>query len=184
MDVHNGDRVQIKAGAIDVTNGRRARYGEMYCEGNRLWLTVQFVDTEYLTGQKWGLPPKVTRVCCIDNSGRQLWQVQPQHICDNVIVAKENTQTKSTFVPMDYNPTEVGKSELNTDYNNYMEDVRNPLVRVNSYATKSRSDNWVSGITTHRNTPKKMKEGLSLTSQIVSGSALSASTTPSYIPHK
>ena len=51
MDVHSGDRVQIKAGAIDVTNGHIARYGQMYCEGNRLWLTVQFVDKEYLTGK-------------------------------------------------------------------------------------------------------------------------------------
>lgn len=184
MDVHNGDRVQIKAGAIDVTNGRRARLGEMYCEGNRLWLTVQFVDTEYLTGQKWGLPQKVTRVCCIDNSGRKIWQVQPHHICDNVIVAKENIQTKSTFVPVDYSSTEVGRSELNTDYSDYLEDVRNPLVKVNPYATKSQSNNWVNGITTHRNTRKKMKEGIPLTSQIISGTSLSASTTPAYIPHK
>lgn len=179
MDVHSGDRVQIKAGAIDVTNGHVAKYGQMYCEGNRLWLTVQFVDKEYLTGKKWNLPEKVTRVCCIDNSGRPLWQVQPHHLCDNVIVAEENTQTKSTYVPIDYNPTDVGKAKLNADYDTF-EDIRNPLVTVNAYATKTNTSTWAKGITTHRVQEQKLKQGLVPTSQIISGTVLSASTTPSY----
>ena len=183
MDVHSGDRVQIKANAIDVTNGRRSQYGQMYCEGNRLWLTVQFVDTEYSTGRKWGLPPKVTRVCCIDNSGRRIWQVQPHHICDNVIIAHENTQTESSYVPVDYNPTDVGRSELNTDFDDLV-DVRNPLVTVNAFATKHGSQVWSKGINTHRNQQKTLKEGLAPTSQIISGSALSSEIAPKYIKHR
>ena len=37
MDIRVGDKVQIKPGAIDVTNGNRAVSGKLYGEGGPLY---------------------------------------------------------------------------------------------------------------------------------------------------
>lgn len=96
MDINVGDRVQIKEGGLDVTNGNKARAGRYYGQGGPLWCTVESIDKNWRTNGKFGLPASVTKVRC-SNNGIIVWQVRPQDIADNVIHSSkpETVQKKS-----------------------------------------------------------------------------------------
>ena len=55
-----GDKVQIKNGGIDVTNGAKAVKGKMYGESGPYWATITSITKDYSTGSRYGLPAKIT----------------------------------------------------------------------------------------------------------------------------
>lgn len=88
-----GDIVQIRNGAIDVTDGARAKAGRLYGEGGPLWATVVAVVDGWATGSRWGLPPYVTKVRCAGAGGVIVWQVQPQDIAGQFIQPQQVEET-------------------------------------------------------------------------------------------
>lgn len=129
-DVSAGDLVQIRPGAIDVTNGVVAKAGWKYVDGHALWMTVEKVVPNWRTGGRSGLPTTVTKVRCT-YGGVVVWQVQPEDIIPQVVKASEPeivtvepepTPTTSTpkptetpYVPTDRwgsGSTQVGGSSL------------------------------------------------------------------------
>jgi len=113
MDVSVGDRVQIRDGGIDVTNGNKARSGRYYGEGGPLWATVDAIVEDWYTGGLFGLPTRVTKVRC-SNSGVVVWQVQPEDIVGQVIKASEPEIVQRTFPERTYRilPTFEGYEDL------------------------------------------------------------------------
>lgn len=144
MDVYVGDKVQIRNGGMDVTNGLKAKSGKMYGEGGPLWATVVLIDSSWRTGGKFGLPSTVTKVRC-SNQGTVVWQVRPEDIADNIIRgpnAPTKVQIEPTPVPLTLPPTDIGKAELTVP-----EVKTSPPVSRNSYATTLGSENWQAGTT-------------------------------------
>lgn len=88
-----GDKVQIKSGGIDVTNGNKAKAGRMYGEGGPLWATVVSIINDWSTGSRWGLPSKVTKVRCAADNGVIVWQVRPEDISSQSISPSQVDQT-------------------------------------------------------------------------------------------
>ena len=179
MAIEAGDRVQIKIGSRDIKDGRVAKSGDLYCEGNRLWCTVSFVDNEYNTGNRWGLPPKVTRIACVDNNGKIVWNVQPSGICSNIIKGNVPTQKESmTHHSIDYAPpTPLGESAFNIKYDD-SEDVRRPLLVEKPYVTTKTSQTWSKGIATTSNRIPRLQESIPLVTQV--GSPDTLGTPPRY----
>ena len=99
MSINVGDLVQIRGGAIDVTDGQKARAGRLYGEGGPLWATVVAIVDNWATGSRWGLPAYVTKVRC-SNQGVVVWQVQPEDICPQTVTPAvvETTTTVATPV--------------------------------------------------------------------------------------
>lgn len=85
MSLQVGDSVQIRGGAVDVTNGNTATAGRSYGEGGPLWCTIEAIVDGWSTGSRWGLPSTVTKVRC-SNNGVVVWQVQPSDIVKQIIV--------------------------------------------------------------------------------------------------
>lgn len=86
MGISVGDKVQIRAGGIDVTNGVKAKAGKLYGEGGPKWATVTKIVEDWDTGGKYGLPKKVTKVRCSDGDV-VVWQVRPEDIASQSIKA-------------------------------------------------------------------------------------------------
>lgn len=98
MGVNVGDRVQIRDGGIDVTNGKKARAGYRYGEGGPDFATVEAIVENWNTGGRWGLPNRVTKVRC-SNSGVVVWQVQPQDIAGQKVDASQPAPVPAKPVP-------------------------------------------------------------------------------------
>lgn len=93
MGISVGDKVQIRAGGIDVTNGVKAKAGKLYGEGGPKWATVTKIVENWDTGGKYGLPRKVTKVRCSDGNV-VVWQVRPEDIASQSIKADEPPTTE------------------------------------------------------------------------------------------
>lgn len=89
MEINVGDKVQIKNGGIDVTNGNKAVSGKKYGEGGPLWATVELIDPNWYTGGQYGMPLSITKVRCKNDQGVIVWQVQLKDISENVIRASQ-----------------------------------------------------------------------------------------------
>lgn len=138
-----GDKVQIKAGGMDVTNGLTARAGSMYGEGGPLWATVVGIYQNWPTGGLYGQPATVTKVRCAGNDGSTIvWQVQPKDIAGNVLTQEE--------------PEEVEPEEPDPEYISYSAEdngngTDNTLNRTiisgtdSAYAIKKGSSEWWTG---------------------------------------
>lgn len=90
-----GDKVQIKDGGTDVTNGAKAKKGKMYGENGPKWAKITSITENYSTGSKWGLPAKVTKVQCSDN-GVVVWQVADTDIATQTIKT-DKVETKAVL---------------------------------------------------------------------------------------
>lgn len=87
MSVEVGDKVQIKAGGMDVTNGYKAKAGKLYGEGGPLFGKVVKIVENWNTGGKFGLPKTVTKVRISElNSSTIVWQVRPEDVAENKVV--------------------------------------------------------------------------------------------------
>ena len=115
--INVGDRVQIKAGGMDVTNGLTARAGSMYGEGGPLWATVVGIYEEWPTGGLFGQAATVTKVRCAGNDGSTIvWQVQPQDIAGNRVTEEPPAEVEPEEPAPEYIPyrNESGNGTENT----------------------------------------------------------------------
>lgn len=194
MNVEVGDRVQIRNGGIDVTNGNKARSGRYYGQGGPLWCNVTSIVKNWGTGGRFGLPSTVTKVVCV-NGGTTVWQVRPQDIADNIIKASKpetvqkshsKEEKKGSLTPK---KDKVEKGKFNDTSNSKKEKpiVRAEITKVESdrviqtsevslapYAIKKGSNHWQKDnqIKTSSNTTGKLPETIEGMTKIISGSAM------------
>lgn len=142
MDIYVGDKVQIKNGGIDVTNGNRAKSGRYYGEGGPLTAEVVLIDDNWKTGGKWGLPTTVTKVRC-SNKGIVVWQVRPEDI---VVVIKasrpETVQTEPEKPAPTLPPTDQGKEDLTPKVTR----VATTVLSNHEYVIPEGQSSWGSGV--------------------------------------
>lgn len=112
MEIHEGDRVQIRNGGIDVTNGRKASSGKMYGDGGPLYATIALIDENWNTGGRYGLPNTVTKVRCVGTNDVVVWQVQPEDLV-NIIRSSSSELVQTT--PLASSPMTVSKSYATTN---------------------------------------------------------------------
>jgi len=151
-----GDRVQIRASGMDVTNGVTAKAGSMYGEGGPLWATVTNIVEEWSTGGKFGLPQKVTKVVC-SNSGVVVWQVQPQDIASNVHKTDETKVEVPPEEPQPPAPTKSGEEKMKSAATKMLELAAAAMKEAQkngttaggkgggAYAPSKKSSNWAKG---------------------------------------
>lgn len=179
MDVYVGDKVQIRNGGMDVTNGLKAKSGKMYGEGGPLWATVVLIDSSWRTGGKFGLPSTVTKVRC-SNQGTVVWQVRPEDIADNIIRgpnAPTKVQVEPDPVPLTLPPTDIGKEELTVP-----EVKTSPPVSRDHYVTQAGSENWQSGSRPGASTSGSLKSAASIVTKNVGSTDMRTGTEFSYHP--
>lgn len=172
MSVQIGDRVQIKAGAVDVTNGKIAVKGKYYGEGGPLWCKVEAIIDDWRTGSKWGLPSTVTKVRCSYN-GVVVWQVQPQDLADNIMTVTEEITVTSEVKTAPPKEVEVqtSSSEYNTPptykkFTNSTESKSSDL-----YAPASDAQVWTrdGGVSVKVNGSAALPNTTPITTQVVTG---------------
>ncbi|MCM1230752.1 MAG: hypothetical protein NC489_11510 [Ruminococcus flavefaciens] len=179
MDVYVGDKVQIRNGGMDVTNGLKAKSGKMYGEGGPLWATVVLIDNSWKTGSKFGLPSVVTKVRC-SNQGTVVWQVQPGDIADNIIRgpnAPTTVQTEPDPVPLAPEPTVIGKEELTIP-----ETKTPPSVAIDAYVIQAGSENWQNGSTPVSSTSGSLKSAQQIVTKVNSATGIKDTQEFSYKP--
>lgn len=148
-NIEVGDKVQIKPGGMDVTNGLTARANSLYGQGGPLWATVVGIYENWPTGGLKGLPATVTKVRCAGTDGSTIvWQVRPEDIADNII--------KANPPPVEEEPEETPKEEDNTiDWIGWRNEIDSGQIWAgnaqmvqaasNPYAPKQDSSVWWDG---------------------------------------
>lgn len=168
MNFNVGDKIQIKIGSIDVTNGLVAKKGQMYVEGSPLRATISAIIENYKTAGRWNLPNEVTKIVCISKNGDIVWQVMDTDIASNIIkndIPVQNTVSRPNIVET----TEVGRSELNqTDAET--EEIK--LKSDETFTTTATSQSWSSGILTSVNTHEELPSSTELKANICSGTSM------------
>ena len=141
MNISVGDKVQIKHGGIDVTNGNTAVGGKFYGEKGPLWATVDMIDERWYTGNRFGLQTYVTKIRCV-NQDIVVWQVREEDIADNVIKTSdkipEYTPEPSTGVIQ--NPVTGGNDGSKKKNKKILSNV--------DYVPAANTSTWGNGITT------------------------------------
>lgn len=150
MSVSVGDKVQIRYGAKDVTNGKRANKGFMYVEGGPNIATVEAIVKGWNTGGRYGLPTSVTKVRCVDK-GVVVWQVQPQDLVVKVSNKKENTKPKPK-PKQPTTPTRKPSFKKASDLNKNVSYANEGIDSSNKpYAIVKGSQSWASGTSSVQN---------------------------------
>ena len=143
--INVGDRVQIKAGGMDVTNGLTARAGSMYGEGGPLWATVVGIYEQWPTGGLFGQAATVTKVRCAGNDGSTIvWQVQPSDIAGNRVTDEEPEEVEPEEPALDYIEApqdDSGNGSDNTLDRTIISGLGTP------YAIEQGSEEWWTGST-------------------------------------
>lgn len=149
-DIDVGDKVQIIAGAMDVTNGVVSRAGGYYVEGGSLWAEVQSITDDWKTGGAFGQPASVVKVRLV-NKGVVVWQVQPKHIATNIIKKNPKPAPEPAPAPKPETPPEPAqKDPLASVTSNPRQHVRMDIPStVNPYAPKKGKQDWTTGSNTH-----------------------------------
>ena len=172
MNINVGDKVQIKPGSIDVTNGNVAKEGQLYTVGGPLKATIDLILDDWDTNSRWGLPKKITRVRCLSKNGDIVWQVQPRDIGGNIIrvgVPLQTTVDRSNNVILEQ--TESGKADLMNDTTNTNSNVAGSLSATSTrYTTSPNSESWVKGIATANVSTGNMVQAVPLKTKLISGS--------------
>ena len=173
--VNPGDRVQIKVGAIDITNGNAASAGQLYVQGGPIWATVESVEYNWNTGGRWNLPESVTKVRCKGADGQTIvWQVTPDDISSNIIRSNKPTQKISTPLPVTVPTTDAGMVALNVAESEEVSTVKS-TVSVQGYTTVTKSQSWAVGVTTSANPQKSLPSTAAIKTQVNSGSSMDKS---------
>lgn len=166
-----GDKVQIKVGAIDVTNGNAATAGQLYVEGGLLWATVEYVDTNWYTGGVYNLPEIVTNVKCKGADGKRIvWQVTPDMIASNIIRAITPTQKTATPLAPTIPTTNAGKAALNVTDSG--ESKISSTASLYPFTTIASAQSWSAGVATSANSQKALTSTAAVKTQISSGSSM------------
>lgn len=165
MSIQIGDRVQIKHGAIDVTNGRTAVAGKSYGQGGPLWCTVEAIIDGWNTGSRYGLPSSVTKVRC-SNNGVVVWQVQPQDIAGQITASP--TQQEPSYPSKA--PSTTPTIDIDWGGNNSKFRSSGDVTSLNMYAPRGRTWQSDQGTTVKRDTSlPSLPSTLGVSTQIVSG---------------
>lgn len=83
VDLLVGDWVQIKAGAIDISNGSMVTPGSLYAENSQTWGRAERIVDEYPTQGNYGLTPYVRAVQVGNGNGVVMYTVQDVDIAPN-----------------------------------------------------------------------------------------------------
>ena len=118
MELHIGDKVYIRPGALDIRTGRHMPYGGVFTEQSGTPCTIALIDMFYTEG-KYHLPPEVERIKCVNNRNETVWEVRRQDISDNIIYADIPPQTKANPLPPQLEPTVRGKERFNISSEEY-----------------------------------------------------------------
>lgn len=142
-----GDKVQIRGGAIDVTNGRSATAGKLYGEGGPLWCNVVAIVDNWNTGSKYGLPATVTKVRCASADGTIVWQVQPQDLAGASISPEPAPSSPPTPAPKEpvRNP-EPQRPLVDLGYADDSIKSYNIGASNGAFAPQKGGSNWASGV--------------------------------------
>lgn len=184
MDVYVGDRVQIRDGGMDVTNGIKAKSGSMYGEGGPLWATVVLIDNDWYTGGNFGLPTKVTKVRCQADNGVVVWQVRPEDIASNVIRASkpetvQTTPKPSTKAP-EPAPTTQGLQDLTPTPTRTQKGMKTVGMSLNRFAIPEGQDSWSSGNLTVGLSTGDTPSTLGVSTKVISNSSLGEASKITY----
>lgn len=141
-NVAAGDLVQIRVGAVDVTNAVVAKAGWKYVDGSSLWGTVEKVVPNWQASAAAvakGVPKIVEKVRIVYGS-TVIWQVQPDDVIPQVIKASEPelVQTDPPKPPPQPVVTDTGKAELNRE----TYEVRGVTAAMKLYATVEGAKEW------------------------------------------
>ena len=141
-----GDKVQIKGGGIDVTNGVKATAGRLYGEGGPRWGTIVGIYDNWSTGSRWGLPAKVVKVRIQGDDGKTIvWQVQPQDVAGQTITPTEVKKDPAPAPdPLPPQPTPKEASLKETFGNVYIPEVEIPASNA-PFSPDGNSDKWYTG---------------------------------------
>ncbi|MCM1233304.1 MAG: hypothetical protein NC489_24565 [Ruminococcus flavefaciens] len=180
MDVYVGDKVQIRNGGMDVTNGYKAKAGKMYGENGPLWAEVVLIDPSWPTGGKFSLPKYVTKVRCA-KGGVVVWQVQPQDIADNIIRgpnAPTKVQVEPTPAPPASPPaTDIGKEELT------IPDPKVPASQASdAFVMTEGSENWQDGTTPRSAMTGSLSSATRVSTKVISASKKKIGEDMTYSP--
>lgn len=138
-DIAIGDKVQIKDGGVDVTNGRKARAGHLYGVGGPLWAEVVAIVENWAVPASFGIGTSVTKVRC-SNGGVVVWQVRPDDIA--VVLNKNPEPVEEPVKKVD--PQPIAPLAQVNDTNTTMKD--NEIGASNGpFATKRSTEVWNTG---------------------------------------
>lgn len=142
--VSAGDKVQIRVGAVDVTNAATAQAGWKYVDGSDLWGTVERVVTNWQTNPdavKKGIPEVVEKVRVVYGD-TVVWQVRPEDLVPQVIKTSEPelVQTTAPDPPSTADTTDTGKADLNNSTSRYTASAVG--MAMNLYATVQGANEW------------------------------------------
>ena len=184
MDIYVGDKVQIKNGGIDVTNGNRAKSGRYYGENGPLWATVSLIDEHWNTGGRFGLANTVVKVRCTSDSGIVVWQVRPEDIADNIIHASQPELVQTTPPEPDPTPpaTDQGKEDLSSS--DVITISTSTVSRsAGPYVVERGQSDWGKGVTPKYSSSGKIPDTIPVTTEIITDSTpFNQSGTVSYVP--
>ena len=177
MEIYEGDRVQIRNGGIDVTNGRKASSGKLYGEGGPLYATVALIDENWSTGGRYGLPNIVTKVRCIGSNDVVVWQVQPEDLV-NIIHSSQPEIVQTT--PLSSTPITTPKENTVTTNNSiYDQSASNTTKYQNKdyytntkYAPGTSNEEWNDGKTSSENSDTELVSSSSIETDIYSGTSM------------
>ena len=144
-----GDKVQIKDGGIDVTNGISAEKGVMYGEGGPCWATIEAIVPNWWTSQSAidkGVEAQVTKVRCVGTDGETVvWQVRPIDIYGQTVNTSKKTDTKKATKAKEVAPS----GALQFEQKLFTPDIVDVQVSENSYAPVKGAAGWVFGLPSH-----------------------------------
>lgn len=170
MEIYVGDRVQIKNGGIDVTNGKRATGGKLYGEGGPLWATVSLIDKNWKTGGRYGLKATVTKVRCVGSNDVIVWQVRPEDIADNIIHSgnKDLVQIKP-ISPKPLIPSPLYTTNQMIGSSNSSNKKLSPITM---YAPGTKNEEWNTGKQTSKNSDDYLPSTSSVETDLYTGTAM------------
>lgn len=145
IEINVGDKVQIRTGGMDVTNGIKSKAGFMYGDGGPLMAEVVLIDNNWYTGKNFGLDERVVKVRCKADNGVIVWQVQPEDIIVKVSSAKPVQTAPSKPEPTPASPS-VPTTPGSSSYGGGA--IKGDTTSVTStypYATLHGSEDWMYG---------------------------------------
>ena len=150
-----GDKVQIKDGGIDVTNGEVATKGVLYGEGGPCWATIQQIVPNWWTSQSAidkGVEAQVTKVRCIGNDGETVvWQVRPIDIFGQIDTTKKADTAKTKKAVGGAKAEVVDPTAMSQFIQKlYTPNTIDLLITPSAYVPNSVSSmGWVGGLKSH-----------------------------------
>ena len=95
-----GDWVQIKPGAIDITNGTSTNPNSLYLENSDTWGRVERIVNNYPTNGRYNLPSKVRAVQVGNGNGVVMYTVQDVNIATNRVSVNITRNGLNTLSPL------------------------------------------------------------------------------------